>query len=246
MTRRNIMLFAILVPVALALAGCPPSEPQLGTVENTVQSSATQLTRCQAPIGTIALVEPEADVIQGLQQIGLSSPVPVLKLLMARSGCFQIVDRGAAGEALRRERELAAQGELQAGSDMGSGQMVAADFLITPNILFQDPDAGGTNVGGILGGLLPGMLGAIAGGIKTTNLEAQVLLTLTNVRSGVQEAVAEGSATKRDIGFNVGALLLGGGAGAAGGGGSYTSTDIGKIVMVAFVDGLNKLVAQIG
>ena len=116
---------------------------------------------------------------------------------------------------------------------------------LPPNILFQDPNAGGSNVGGILGGLLPGALGAIAGSVRSTSLEAQVLLTLTNVRSGIQEAVAEGSASKRDIGFNVGALLIGAGAGIGGGGGSYTSTDLGKIVMVAFVDGLNKLVAQI-
>ena len=65
------------------------------------------------------------------------------------------------------------------------------------------------------------------------------------VTARIQQAVAEGSASKRDIGFNVGALLIGAGAGIGGGGGSYTSTDLGKIVMVAFVDGLNKLVAQI-
>ena len=128
---------------------------------------------------------------------------------------------------------------------MGGGQLVAADYLITPNILFQDPNAGGSNIGGILGGVLPGALGAIAGSVRLTSLEAQILLTLTNVRSGIQEAVAEGSATKRDIGFNVSALI-GGGVGAGSVGGSYTSSDIGKIVMVAFVDGLNKLVAQIG
>ncbi len=244
MIRRSLMLFAMLA--LFAPTGCGPSEPRLGGVENTVRSSATRLTRCQAPIGTVALVEPRAEMLQGLQQIGLSSPVPILKLLMARSGCFQVVDRGAASRALQRERELAAQGELQAGSNIGGGQLVAADYLVTPNVLFQDPDAGGSNLGGILGGLLPGVLGAVAGGIETTNLEAQVLLTLTNVRSGVQEAVAEGSAQKRDVGFNVGALLLGGGVGAGGVGGAYTSTDVGKIVMVAFVDGLNKLVARIG
>ena len=238
--------FLTAICLAVATAGCFNTGPKLGTVENTVTNQAAELQRCPSPVGTVALVEPGAETLAQLQQIGLTSPVPVLKLLMARSGCFQVVDRGAASEALQRERELAAQGELQEGSDMGGGQLVAADYLVTPNILFQDPNAGGSNVGGILGGLLPGMLGAVAGSIRSTSLEAQVLLTLTNVRSGVQEAVAEGSASKRDIGFNVGALLIGGAAGAAAGGGSYTSTDIGKIVMVAFIDGLNKLVAQIG
>ena len=251
MYRKSILI--TIITLALAIAGCGGSGggmfntgTQLGTAQNTVTNQATELNRCAAPVGVAALVEPGAETLAQLQQIGLTSPVPVLKLLMARSNCFQIVDRGAASEALQRERELAAQGELQEGSNMGGGQLVAADYLITPNILFQDPNAGGSNIGGILGGLLPGMLGAVAGSVRSTSLEAQVLLTLTNVRSGIQEAVAEGSATKRDIGFNVGALLIGGGVGAAGGGGSYTNTDIGKIVMVAFVDGLNKLVGQIG
>ena len=243
----------ITVVVALAVAACSGGTgglfntgTQLGGAQDTVTAQAAELNRCAAPVGVAALVEPGAETLAQLQQIGLTSPVPILKLLMARSNCFQIVDRGAASEALQRERELAAQGELQEGSDMGGGQLVAADFLITPNILFQDPNAGGSNIGGILGGLLPGALGAVAGSVRSTSLEAQVLLTLTNVRSGIQQAVAEGSARKRDIGFNFGALLLGGGAGAGGVGGAYTSTDIGKIVMVAFVDGLNKLVAQIG
>ena len=249
MNLRNILITTICL--ALATAGCGGgggmfnTGTKLGGATDTVTNEVTELTRCPSPVGTVALVEPGAETLAQLQQIGLTSPVPVLKLLMARSGCFQIVDRGAASEALQRERELAAQGQLQEGSNMGGGQLVAADYLVTPNILFQDPNAGGSSIGGILGGLLPGALGAIAGSVKSTSLEAQVLLTLTNVRSGIQQAVAEGSASKRDIGFNVGALLIGAGAGIGGGGGSYTSTDLGKIVMVAFVDGLNKLVAQI-
>lgn len=239
-------IFLIILCLTLSLSGCLQTGPKLGGVENTVTNNATELTRCPSPVGTVALVEPGAETLAQLQQIGLTSPVPVLKLLMARSGCFQVVDRGAASEALQRERELAAQGQLREDSNMGGGQIVAADYLVTPNILFQDPNAGGSNVGGILGGILPGMLGAVAGGLKSTTLEAQVLLTLTNARSGVQQAVAEGSASKRDIGFNVGGLLLGAGVGIGGGGGAYTSTDIGKVVMVAFVDGLNNLITQIG
>jgi len=223
---------------------------QRGSVQNTVTNEAPELNRCASPIGVVAMVEPASETLAQLQQAGLSSPVPVLKLLMARSNCFQIVDRGAASEVLLRERKLATEGQLRKGSDMGDGQLVAADYLITPNILFQDPNAGGSGIGGVLGGLIGGPIGIIAGSVRSTTLEAQVLLTLTNVRSGIQQAVAEGSATKRDIGFNVGGLLAGGvgggiGVGAAGGG-AYASTDIGKIVMVAFVDSLNKLVAQIG
>lgn len=83
------------------------------------------------------------------------------------------------------QRELAAAGELQEGSDMGSGQMVVADFLVSATILFQDHDAGGSNIGGALGALLPGVLGMMAGSVNVQNFEAEVLLTLPNVRFGI-------------------------------------------------------------
>jgi hypothetical protein len=150
-----------------------------------------------------------------------------------------VVDRGQASEALQRERAMASAGELQSGSNMGAGQMKAADFLITPNVVFKDSNAGGGGAG--LGALIPGIGGAIAGGIKWTNMESQVTLFLTNVRTGEQEAAAEGSASKRDLGF--GGLAFGGLVGA--GGGAYASTDIGKIVSAAFLDAHNKLVAQV-
>lgn len=61
------------------------------------------------------------------------------------------------------------------------------------------------------------------------------------MRTGEQEAAAEGSASKRDLGF--GGLAFGGLVGA--GGGAYASTDIGKIVSAAFLDAHNKLVSQV-
>ena len=129
---------------------------------------------------------------------------------------------------------------------MGGGQFVADDCLINADILFQKPKAGDANIGGILCGLLRNALGAIAVSVHSTLLQAQVLLTLDNVHSGHQEAIVGGTATKRNIGFNVGALLIGGGVNSAGGGGFYTITEIGQIVMMAYVDGLNKLVTQSG
>jgi len=164
----------------------------------------------------------------------------MLRLMMQQSNCFRVVDRGVASEALKRERELAGEGELQAGSNMGGGQMAAADFLITPRIIFQDANSGGG--GGFVGSLLPGIAGAVAGGLTVQNMEAQTLLMLTNVRTGVQEAAAEGSASKSDIGVGAVGFI----APVAGGAGAYESTDIGKIVTAAFMDSHNKLVQQLG
>ena len=201
------------------------------------QGQASDLIRCAKPIGTAALLEPEHSMYT---RYGLSSPVPLVKLLMAQSGCFQVVDRGAASAALKQERALAGEGELQKGSNMGGGQMAAADYIITTAIVHKDADAGG-GAGG-LGGLLPGKLGAIAGGLKIKKLESQVMLSVTNVRTSVQEAIATGSAKKSDIGFGG----LGWIGGVAGGAGAYESTDIGKITAAAFLDAHNKLVTQLG
>ncbi len=233
--------------VTVLLGGCAANETRLGEGSSMVTGSggnagasqqARQLIKCDRPIGTAALVEPENTA--SYTQYGLTSPLPLIRLIMAQSNCFRVVDRNAAAQAaLMRERAMAAGGELQKGSRMGGGQMVAADYIITPSIIFQNANAGGGI--GALGALLPGVAGAVAGSIKTKNLEAQVMLAVTNVRTGVQEAVAEGSARKRDIGF--GGLLWAGGV--AGGGGVYENTDIGKIVAAAFLDAHNKLVTQL-
>jgi curli biogenesis system outer membrane secretion channel CsgG len=244
--KRKIGIVGAVACVALLASGCVSNETKLGGGSTEVtgsggaagtQGESSQLFKCARPIGTAALLEPEYNT---WTQLGLSSPVPLVKLMMAQSGCFKVVSRGATSRALERERALSSSGELQTGSRMGGGQMVAADYIIEPSIVHKDADAGGSFGG--LGGLLPGAAGVLAGGISVSNLEAQTLLALTDVRTGVQEAIAEGSASKSDIGF--GGL---GWVGAVGGvGGSYEDTDIGKIVAAAFMDAHNKLVTQLG
>lgn len=239
---KKILLAATVALTAGVLSAC--NTTQLGGGSSMVtgsagaageQNAASQLVKCQRPIGTAALVEEQSP---GLAQAGLSSPVPLMRLIMAQSRCFQVVDRGQAATIMAQERELMAQGQLQRGSNLGGGQMMAADYLITPNVAFQDENSGGG--GALLGAFLPGVAGAVASGIRWENKEAQVTLFLTNVRTGVQEAVSEGSAKKTDLG---GGLL--GVAGLVGGGlGAYESTDIGKITAAAFLDAHNKLVNQ--
>lgn len=58
----------------------------------------------------------------------------------------------------------------------------------------------------------------------------------------IQEAVASGSARKKDLGVVGGGLLLGLGVGALGG--TYGSTDIGKITSLAMLDAYRKLIAD--
>lgn len=234
------------VAVVMTLGGCETTGMQMGTASSVAGDGAenenqVELTKCPRPIGVAALAE---DNYQNLYNFGLESPLPIVRVLMQKSGCFQVVDRGAASQALERERGLAASGELQAGSNLGGGQMVAADFIITPSVLVSDNDAGGSGLGGLIAGTMFGpTIGAIASGISTEKRSANVTLYLTNVRTGIQEAAVEGSATKNDISFGVGAgAYYGGFAGAAGG--AYQDTDLGKVIIAALVDAHNHLVAE--
>ncbi|BBB23645.1 peptidoglycan-binding domain 1 protein [Isorropodon fossajaponicum endosymbiont JTNG4] len=205
-----------------------------GEANNAVTAQAKELKKCAKPLGVAVLVEPESskNPYAVLTQHNLPSPIPMIKLMMAKSNCFQVVDRGAASKALERERALASAGELVSNKNTASGNMISADWIITPSIIFSDNNAGGSNLalGGLLAGFL-GPIGALAGNINISDKEVQTLLTAVNVRTGLQDAVAEGRAKKTDVGFGVG-------------GGSYGSTDMGKIVVAAFLDAHNKLVEQ--
>ena len=128
---------------------------------------------------------------------------------------------------------------LRAGSSFGKGQMVSADYSLTPSITFSAKNTQG--MGGALGGLGRGLgvLGAVAGGFHQN--EASTMLLLTDNRSGVQVGAAEGSAAKVD--FDVGAVLFGGYAG--GGMGAYSNTPQGKVIVAAFTDSYNQLVRAV-
>jgi hypothetical protein len=204
-----------------------------------VKDAARQLVQCSESVGTIALVESQ---IPALAQKGLTSPVPLIRLIAAQSRCFDVVDRGQALTRMEEERRLAEGGRLRQGANVGGGQMVAADYMITPNVVFSEGNAGAMRaLGSALGSrLIPGMgsMGsALIGGISFK--EAQAVMMVTDTRSGVQVAVAEGRAEASDLG--------GLGLGSINGFGSLDgySTNEGKVVAGAFLDAFNKLVDQI-
>jgi len=205
------------------------------------QNANAQLERCDAPKGTLAVVEPQSQVMSNLQRYGLGSPTAVLRMLVQQSNCFQVVERGAAMGNMMQERALAQSGELQAGQNIGKGQMAVADFIVNPSVVFSENNAGG--VGGAIGGLLGGRAGLIAGGLAggLKFKEAQTMMLLVDSRSGIQVAAAEGSAQKAD--FALGGALFGVGGGAAGGG--YSNTNEVKVIVASFVDNWNNIVRSI-
>jgi len=188
-------------------------------------------------MGALAVVEPQDEIIYGLRRYNLQSPVGLIRMMIQQSNCFIVVERGLGMRNLMQERDLASAGESRQGSNMGGGLMVAADFVLTPSVVFSENNAGGG--GAAVAGLFghhAATVGAIAGGIKFK--EAQTSMLVADSRSGVQVAAAEGSTKKADMALGAG--LFGGGAGAAGGG--YGNTNEGKIIAAALMDNYNNVV----
>jgi curli production assembly/transport component CsgG len=199
-----------------------------------------KLEHCAAPMGAMAVVEPQSEILIALTRYNLSSPVGLIRMMIQQSNCFIVVERGAGMQNMMQERALAAGGQLRENSNVGGGQMVTADFILTPAVVFSENNAGG--VGGAVGGLFghkAAAVSAVAGGLKFK--EAQTSMLVADSRSGVQVAAAEGSTKKADIA--VGGALFGGGAGGAIGG--YGNTNEGKIIAAALMDNYNKVVGVV-
>ncbi|MGF1644914.1 MAG: CsgG/HfaB family protein [Thiotrichales bacterium] len=238
------------LPLALGLTACDTMPIQMGGAPTTATGAAAgataqnanpDLERCAKPLGTLALDEDTSApwYWRLTNEYKLTSTRPVLRMLVQQSNCFVVVERSASGMGqMQRERALMESGELRGGSNFGKGQMVAADYAMSPNIVFSANDTGG--LGGAIGGRLGGSLGAaVLGSVKFR--EANTILTLVDNRSGVQVAVSEGSSKKADLGLFGG--LLGGSA--AGGLGGYTKTPEGKVIAAAFTDAYNQMVRAV-
>lgn len=193
---------------------------------------------CDRPLGTLALLEDQNSdwyrILTG--EYRLTSTVPLLRLLVQQSNCFVVVERGRGFQGMTTERALEQSGELRRSSNFGKGQMVSADYGLTPTVIFSARDTGG--LGGALGGFSGryGVLGAIGAGVKQR--EASTMLALVDNRSGVQVSASEGSASNTDF------SILGGmiGTHAGGGLGGYSNTPEGKVIAAAFTDAYNQMV----
>jgi hypothetical protein len=240
---------------AFFLAGCQTTDMQMGSqsaktvatgsAAGTASANASgSLERCASPLGTVSLIENQSAGWYTIlrNEYRLPPTANLLRLLVQQSNCFVVVERGAAGmNAMGRERDLMASGEMRQGSNFGRGQMVASDYGLSPEIVFSNTNAGGMGggLGGLVGGRYSGVLAAVGGNLQTK--EASALLTLIDNRSGVQVAASEGSASKTDFGA-FGSVF---GSGGAGGLGGYTNTAQGKVISADFMDAFNQMVVSL-
>jgi curli biogenesis system outer membrane secretion channel CsgG len=237
---KTIAMTAMLSVASTPFAAFPTYAASIG--EKTAEKQA-QIPTCGHKIGTLAVREPDTRWWDGL---GLESPEALLKLFVRQSGCFTLVDRGKGFEMAQQERALAAGGALQGGSNIGGGQVRAADYILVPDIVSKNGNASGTNIGGLLGGFMGGFAGAVVANINISSKTADVLLTVTNVRTSEQQAMAQGHGSKTDVGFGGGFGGFGVGAFGAAGAGTYANTAIGQVVTLAYIDAYTKLVSDMG
>jgi hypothetical protein len=225
---------------SLSFAVMPASA---ASIDSKTAQKQSEIPTCTHKIGTLAVREPEN---RWWQALGLESPEALLKVFVMKSQCFTLVDRGAGFAMAQQERALASGGALQAGNNIGGGQVKAADYILVPDIASKNGNSGGTNVGGLLGGFMGGFAGAVVSNINVSSKTADVVLTVTNVRTSEQQAIEEGHGSKTDVGFGVGGGGFGLGGFGAAGISNYQNTAIGQVVILAYIDAYTKLVGDLG
>lgn len=234
-----------LITALLAASVALTAQPTLAksSTQKKTEKGMANIPQCSRNLGTVAIVEPDN---QWWREFSLGSPEAIIKIFVQQSGCFTIVNRGRGMQNRNMERAMADNGELQAGSNLGKGQVKAADYFMQPDIVTANRNSGGGGVGGFVGGILGGTVGAIAGAVNVKKKEANVTLSVMNARTTVEEAMVQGFGKKSDLGFGLGGISGGWGGLAGMGGGSYANTDIGQVIVLAYLDAYTKLVTQMG
>lgn len=243
-------------------------QPRSGA-QRTQDRQIAQIPRCEQPIGTLAIADGDPGAYDAME---LQPPQTLLRVVVQRSGCFTLVDRGSAAmDAVERERRLASAGSLRRDSNIGGGQMRAADFILLAEVASENDNAGGMGAranarsndreperrsrgGGLLsgalglgasvatGGLIPPNIGMSGGGgMNSRTQEANTVLSIVNVRTTETLAVSQGYAAKRDINWNISASNAFGGFV----GGGYENTEIGRILAQSFINAYADLVAHV-
>jgi len=169
-------LAAVALAAGVSALGCqsarPPTRPSHVPARPAARAGTPQLPRCARPLGTVTFSAPDRAAEASLRDLGLASPVDLLRLLVAQSNCFAekgsrpvrppeyvlaptvaAPDGAADGGGLRIQeaRSTLVLGDALSGATVGSAEGVA-----------RVQDLGGAGALGGFGGGVAG-LGGIRG-----------------------------------------------------------------------------------
>ncbi|HEX7871682.1 MAG TPA: CsgG/HfaB family protein [Sphingobium sp.] len=247
MTKSTVMNLAAMGAASLLIVQPVVAQRQAkpsGT-QRTQEAMMNDVPHCSRKLGTVSVMD--GDDPSGWTQFQLTGPQKLIKVLVQRSGCFNLVDRGSGLSAAQRERDIGGGLGLQRGSNVGQGQIKAADYVLVAEVQASNRNSGGSSIAGGIGGLLGGRaVGGLLGGIGSKKMEANTVLSLTNVRTTETISTVDGYAAKNSVSFGLGGGGFFGGGAAAAVGGGYDNTDIGRIVTLAFIQAYTKMVTELG
>ncbi len=225
---------------ALALAAClGATTVAFGQSGNASGSAGDTLEHCDKTLGVLRIQEDTAAPWYRYYGPRLGSSAPLLSMMIMKSNCFVVVERGTGDASLNDETRRARSDEARESGTRGKGQQVVADYLLKPEIVMANKDNEGARVGGISS--LLGKAGVVLGNLNMKSSEVGTVLTLVDIRSTVRLAAAEGYSKNTSFGFGG----IGLGAGGVLAGSAYANTDEGKLASAAFFDAYNKLVVAV-
>ncbi len=157
-----LVSLSMIVP-AVARPKKDDAPPDPGTAAATTKALEPEVPNCTRSYGTVAIDEPDNQWWRALQ---LGSPSSLIRVIVTRSHCFKVVNRGVGLGMRNQERGLG--DELQRGSNVGAGQVKSADFFLVPDLIGANSNAGGQGIGAGIGSLFGGgIVGGILGGIRS-------------------------------------------------------------------------------
>ena len=115
------------------------------------EAAAAQIPHCGRKLGTLSITN--GDDPRGWNQYNLAPPAKLLRSIVQKSGCFNLVDRGAGLNAAVTERDIGSGLGLQRGSNVGQGQVKAADYVLVAEVQGSNSNAGGSALAGRASGV---------------------------------------------------------------------------------------------
>lgn len=239
------LTYPLAVGAAMVLGSSAWAGPAAPSGAQKMQTQAmNEVPHCTRKLGTLSITD--GDDPRFWNQYNLAPPQKLLRAIVQKSGCFNLVDRGAGLNAAATERGIGDALGHQRGANVGLGQVKQADYVLVAEVQAADGNAGGSALSGLAGGLIGGRVGGLVGALQTRKLEANTVLSLTNVRTTETVSVQDGYAAKNDIGFGAGGALAGAGGFGGAVGGGYENTEIGRIVTLSFIQAYTKMVGELG
>lgn len=255
---QNLMIFLV-VAMSVSLSGCAgglsnikvgggDASPISGSAvsngdgKTATSTGSNELKRCSRNHGRIAIEESTIDpqMMMMISRSGISSfnPKPLAQHAIAQSQCFTVVDRGAGFAMGEQERRIAGEKGVSTARHTSIARWGLRIEIPQPT---TQTGAGVAGLASFIPGLggFAGGIAAVAGSIQFS--EAQVMLTVVDLRTS--EVVASVTGTGKSTDFGLGGALLSGVSGM--GGYSSKSPEV-KVIAAGFVDAINQLVPLMG